>query len=191
MAVVAAEGFINELTELSGMRAASGLHDATTSSTLASLSRLLELAEEQQGSLLLKYQLASQILSGRTFDPGCNPFQDFASLIKLRNLLVHFGPNDDFQEDGKGLATGNKHPRVVVALQQRGIAIRPQVGIISSWFDTLGTAKLADWACETAINMIMAVVDMNPPMVANFSLNMWAERAHRNSKDAKSEPNGG
>src|SRR5262249_31973318 len=147
--------------------------DAAANHTLASLSRLLGLVEDEHGNLLLKYQLAGQILSGRTFDPGCNPFQDFASLVKLRNLLVHFGPKDDFQEDTEGRTTGNKHPKVVVALQQRGLAERPQPGTIVSWFDTLGTAELAAWACETALNMILAVVDLTPSIFAEFSPDMW------------------
>ncbi len=73
MAVVAAEGFINELAESAGMMAQCGLGDVEANNKLASLSRLLELVEEEHGGLLLKYQLASQILSGRTFEPGCNP----------------------------------------------------------------------------------------------------------------------
>ncbi len=45
-----------------------------------------------RGSILEKYQV-SLVLAGREpLAPGAEPFQSFALLIKVRNLLVHFRP---------------------------------------------------------------------------------------------------
>ncbi len=45
-----------------------------------------------RGSILEKYQIALGLAGRLPFSPGAEPFQSFALLIKLRNMLVHFRP---------------------------------------------------------------------------------------------------
>jgi hypothetical protein len=190
MSAVAAEGFINELAEAArvldrepgspggapgrpgqpGQASVGGdasvpavTEDSQARAKLANLARLLGEVEESRGTVQLKYQIASLALSGRTFDPGMNPFQDFDTLVEVRNLLVHFRPRDKFATDHEGFVTGNEHPRSVRALQQRGLAKRPEEDSLHSWSGTLMTREMADWACSTALEMILAIVRLVPP----------------------------
>jgi hypothetical protein len=171
MAVVAAEGFINELAEAAQLfDGEPGVPSGGSNRLgLTSLGRLLRGIEDERGSIQLKYQVASLALTGSTFDPGMNPFQDFDTLVNLRNLLVHFRPWDTVK-DGGGI-TGNRHPKLVRSLQQRGLARTPAPNTIETWSATVMTAGVADWACAAALDMIVAVVERIPsgPTRVSFS----------------------
>src|SRR5439155_18734314 len=80
----------------------------------------LQEIEESRGSLSLKYLIASQTLSGATFDKGSNPYQDFAILINLRNDLMHLKPRDSFLQPENG-PLEIQPPRYIKGLQQRGL----------------------------------------------------------------------
>src|SRR5262245_18895906 len=94
MSVTAAEAFIKELAEVSRAERDSGNWPTMPGGLSALVDALAEL-EEQQGSLLLKYLVASILLSGKAFDRGSNPFQDFPTLTRVRNDLLHFRPLDN------------------------------------------------------------------------------------------------
>jgi hypothetical protein len=165
MSVVAAEGFINELSESALLFDSSPnlFVDDQGHEKLTAVGRLLSKIEEEHGSLQLKYHIASFALSRSTFDPGKNPFQDFDTLVGLRNLFVHFRPRDKFQCDDQGLITANEHPKLVRTLQQRGIARRPNPNSIETWSSTIMTAEVADWACTTVLQMIRSLIYLIPP----------------------------
>ena len=184
MSVVAAECFLNELGEsvctFDCMR--DNEPPDSPAGELTSLYRLLDQVEKERGGLLLKFHLAAQALSGRTFDPGKNPFQDFQALVSVRNLLVHFRPNDNFQYDEQGRVTGNKHPRLVQQLQQRGLARRPKTDTIEEWSSTLMTGELAVWACKTALEQVYAVISLLPPSGTKMFFNSWVTmREHQST----------
>jgi hypothetical protein len=56
--------------------------------------------ERSRGSTELKYLMASLSLSGQMFDRSTQPFQDFSTLMKIRNDLMHPRPLDKFDDAG-------------------------------------------------------------------------------------------
>jgi len=87
---LAAEAFINELAEAAA-RDAGGqwMTGRPGVDLLRDLADTLDEIEDAQGTVGLKYQMASKILSGRTFDAGEALFQEFATLTRIRNEIVH------------------------------------------------------------------------------------------------------
>jgi hypothetical protein len=163
LAAAAAEAFINELTELVALqRDAAYRRTNPISPSLRAFADALQAIEESHGSLVLKYLMASQTLSGSTFDKGCNPYQDFATLINLRNDLMHLKPRDTFLEPVDGLPGSIQPPRYIKGLQQRGLAHTPPKPVGMSWLNMLQTAQMSVWACDTAHNIILAVLDLIP-----------------------------
>src|SRR5229473_1538966 len=82
-AAISAETFINEIEIIAGLH----VKHFKTPGWLGALSALLEEAEKSRVSVLSKYQLAKFILSGETFPKGAMPFQGFALLVEIRNLI--------------------------------------------------------------------------------------------------------
>jgi hypothetical protein len=166
MSALSTEAFINELGPLM-MSAVSHFDEEflPEKPVVMNLGALLDEAEKGRATTAFKYQTAAVALTGRAFDTSCNPFQDFADLCSLRNLLVHLRPGDTID------AAGNIVPaeKVIRGFQQRGLTHRrPPVkgkkrdepGI--SWLNDLQTDRMAVWAYRTAVNIIAAVVDMLP-----------------------------
>jgi len=56
---------------------------------LADLATILQQLEDDHAPLGLKYQMASKVLIGKTFESDRAPFQDFMDLIRVRDDLVH------------------------------------------------------------------------------------------------------
>ena len=105
--------------------------------------------------------MAAQTLGGTPFDKGANPFQDFSTLITVRNDIMHLKPRDTLDSIAPGTATLDV-PKYVVALQQRGLARTPGPGVMMSWFNRLQTSEMAVWATKTAQAIIHAVLDLIP-----------------------------
>jgi hypothetical protein len=163
LAAATTEAFINELTELVALqRDAAHRRTNPISLPLRAFADALQEIEESRGSLALKYLIASQTLSGSTFDRGANPYQDFATLINLRNDLMHLKPRDTFLEPDNGLPGVIQPPRYIRGLQQRGLAHTPPEGVGMSWLNMLQTAQMAVWACDTADTIILAVLNFIP-----------------------------
>jgi hypothetical protein len=163
LAAAAAEAFINELTELVALqRDAAYRRTNPISLPLRAFADALQEIEESRGNLALKYLMASQTLSGSTFDKGSNPYQDFATLIHLRNDLMHLKPRDTFLEPENGLPGIIQPPGYIKALQQRALAHTPPKGVGMSWLNMLQTAQMSAWACDTAHSIILAVLNFIP-----------------------------
>jgi hypothetical protein len=111
--------------------------------------------------LLLKYLIASQTLSGIMFNKGTNPFQDFALLITLRNDLMHLKPKDQLEQADDGTPS-LRAPGYITSLQQRGLAQAVDQRVMMSWFNILQTPEMAAWACETAKQIVLAVLSFIP-----------------------------
>ena len=154
MSVASAEAFINELGDwLSQItRDDPKVDDAT----LRSVGQSLKLLEDDQGKLSVKYLVASHLL-GAPFDRGTNPFQDFQELVKVRNAIIHFKTLDTIVAAPDG-APRNKLPKLVVNLQDRGLARKLPEGMFGSWFPLLFTPELAAWACGSSLAIVRAVL---------------------------------
>ena len=106
LSAAATEAFINELAELITVMKVQ--FEAFLSNELKAFADVIDEVEESRGSLLLKYLMAAYTLRGSPFDKGTNPFQDFATLVALRNDIMHLKPKDRtvIGPDGEELARG-------------------------------------------------------------------------------------
>lgn len=159
---LATEALINELSEAAAR--ADDLHsDVPGLDTLADLAATLAMIEKAQGQIDLKYQLASKILTGKTFPPGEAPFQNFANLVTLRNELVHPRHRD------RTTVAGHVEPvsKVVRDLQQRGLTTTKgrREGDVPggmSWLNEIKSSGVAGWAYNAAREIIIALLTMLP-----------------------------
>jgi hypothetical protein len=103
-------------------------------------------------------------LAGRTFDKGVNPFQDFATLLELRNSLVHLKfdrtkggpqPNEIFVDC----------PPVVSRLRSKNVLAEFEgaSNVVTSWVNRVSTPAVARWACNVVAAMVKDIVDSIPP----------------------------
>lgn len=158
---LATEAFINEL----GVTAARVdlIPSDPGLDTMTDLAAMLDMIEKAQGQIDIKYQMASKILTGKTFPRGQAPFQDFANLMTLRNELVHPRHRD------RTTPAGHVEPvsKVVRDLQQRGLTTskgrRPgDVPGGMSWLEEIKSSGVANWAYDCARQIIVAVLTMLP-----------------------------
>lgn len=162
LAAAATEAFINELAETVALDKDHSWREFTPiSPSLRAFADALQEIEEARGSLLLKYLIASQTLSGSTFNKGINPYQDFATLVNLRNDLMHLKPRDTFIHS-EGGSTLVQPPKYIKNLQQRGLARPSEKSVSMSWLNIIQTAEMAIWSCDTAYNIILAVLEFIP-----------------------------
>ena len=92
-------------------------------------------------SILHKYQIALLLAGKDRFPPGVPPYQDAASVVKLRDCLVHYKPEWD-DETGQ-------HQKLEDRLRGK-FALSPYAPTGSLWFphQCLG-AGCAQWAVDT------------------------------------------
>jgi hypothetical protein len=159
LSAASTEAFINELGELVAMKKVR--LEGSPSRELLAFADVIAEIEESRGSLLLKYLMAAQTLGGSPFIKGMNPFQDFATLVTLRNDIMHLKPKDK-SVTGCGRVESVSHPKYIVGLQQRGLARSPPSDVDMSWFNSLQTAEIAIWAVDTARAIILAVLALIP-----------------------------
>jgi hypothetical protein len=149
-AVAATEAYINEVSHL--VKQDSYLYPDTP---LVDFGAEMSQAVANKVSIEEKYLVASKLL-GQPFQKGKKPFQDLVTLIAVRNLLVHMTP----------VPSG-----VIANLEQVGIATKRATfhnylgedEPMGSQVDALSNPTAARWACETASNTIVALMDMFPP----------------------------
>jgi hypothetical protein len=155
---VAAEAFINEIGELASQPdAASRGLGLTDPDEVKSLARLLSEVEDSRGSTNLKFLIGKLALVGQTFDKGVNPYQDLATLLELRNSLVHlkFDRWDSLDEV--------VHPPVVSRLRSKNcLAEFEGESVIASWVTCVSTPAVARWACNATAAIVKDVVDSIP-----------------------------
>jgi len=175
MSALAVEAFINELAEAADM-AQIGREGITSAALdkLQDLANALKEVEASQGSVTLKYQIASLILSGGTFQRGSSPFQELAQLVALRNLLVHLKPGDRHSSSGHVEPTQS----LIRDFQQRGYTRtrgrkdRDPLGGMS-WLQEIQTVQMVDWAYNAARSIIATVgkaIPTDPPRTAGIEM---------------------
>ena len=156
VAAAAAEAFINELADhaLIWREAASDWAPAAVSAELYAAALAIQQSESSNGSVIDKYLLASAQLPGDRLTKGAPPFQEFVLLSRLRDAIMHTKPAHD--EDG------HAGTQVTDALAQRGIAIKLDPNVGFSWFNRIEVPAVAQWACETARAIILALLNQIP-----------------------------
>jgi hypothetical protein len=174
---LAAEAFINELPEAAS-RDAYGIRDLRlpAAPVLDDLATTLNAMEQAHERIQSKYDAARKILTGRAFDHGARPFQDFNDLMKLRNDLVHPRHLD------QTTALGHTEPAspVVRDLQQRGLTRTrgrsrddPMGGM--SWLSEIYCGRMAAWAHKAARDVIAELIRELPGHER-----LWAMTSFRN-----------
>jgi hypothetical protein len=177
LAAAATEGFINELAETVRIEQErpklysvwppliffADAHDELENS---------KEKDKRRGSTGEKYLAAAEKLSGSAFKKGDQPYQDFATLMRLRDLHMHLRPQD---RDGPIAHGPGEEPTITIirpegriafikSLMAKGLTWKcdddTEVG--ASWLNLLQTASMADWACRAALNMIRAILGMIP-----------------------------
>jgi len=154
IAAAAVEAFLNELAHhVEVIRASASSAREAISPQLATCSSVLQDLEDSRASVKSKYLMASLVLSGRSFEKGQDPFQDFAKLIDLRNEIMHAKP-----------VTGDEHrgTKIATALERRGVAKRLFPDVSTDWFHILESPGVGAWACKTALRIIRATLAFSP-----------------------------
>lgn len=159
---MAAEGFINELATYCAAAASHEYVRSTKGPTVhQELGTTIAEIEKSKGSSLLKYLMASKILSGTMLDKGANPYQDLQDLFALRNEIVHLKLIDQAGKQVDKQMTFEM-PKLVRTFQGRGLALNSPPDIGASWFAALQTDRMAIWSCAASLNAICAILDMMP-----------------------------
>jgi hypothetical protein len=80
----AGEAFINEIGEL-------GSHAdlASEPAEVRNVATLIQEVENAKGRTTLKFHVAKLAITGKIFEKGSQPFDEFSLLMKLRNSLLH------------------------------------------------------------------------------------------------------
>ena len=143
MAAVAAEAFISEFAFVLASHRLTG-----KGAELARVGAILEQLEASRIQVTEKFNIASQLLPGKPYNAGSQPFQSFVQLIRLRNYLAH--PKVLSQPPGwfsffvnNGLVTqgpDTEHP-------------------IPFWTFQLQNKRSASWACRAAARIILDIID--------------------------------
>lgn len=145
---MALEAFINEFADIAQ---APLLDPHYSTGAVKSVAALLSGADSERFTVQLKYDLALVALTGRPFDRGNKPYQDFDTLIKVRNALVHLKA-ERWEEDS---------PSPSPPFFQR---LKP--GIINplgvSWVTRISTRGFAKFCCNTTVDMVQSVLTAVP-----------------------------
>ena len=152
-AAAAVEAYINEATHLIEQDI-DVYTDAAQYGWLVDFAGQMTKAVAGRRSLAGKYLLASKLL-GQPFNKEHEPFLSLTALIDTRNWLVHLTPTP---------------PPAIANLEQLGIAAkrgtfrnyRGEDEPVGSQVDALANAQVAKWACDAAVTIIVAVMDMFP-----------------------------
>lgn len=153
MSVTALEAFINERISINIQilknRIAMKLADSAEKNQL----KILEMLKEQD--LVTKYRMMPILLWQKAFDESRPPFQDFVSLVSIRNDIIHYKmPFYDEQ---------NQKPKWARKLEEKQIllpqpVIHPPEPIPDEghriWIDEICTLKGAKWAYNTSCRMM-------------------------------------
>ncbi len=117
--------------------------------------------EDDRSPTLCKYSTATSILSGNTFDKGGKLYYDFTLLFSVRDALIHIKAIDQAGPQ-EGEKTTFTMPDFVKTFQRRRLAKPSKKDLGASWLDALETDNMASWACDTALNMMLAVLGLIP-----------------------------
>ena len=88
-AAASLEAFLNESVYLAE-------NTRSAQSIISTFAQVIGDAEDAKAQIQAKFQLANLILTGRSYDKGAPPYQDFSDLCAVRNALMHGKSNELF-----------------------------------------------------------------------------------------------
>jgi hypothetical protein len=142
--VISLEAFLNEMRE-SAEDNASMDYEPEAVIVFAHMMRDMEAA-----SLETKFIMSSWVLTGKSMSRAAQPFQDFSSLIALRNQLVHFKPSEIVA--GPIVNTEEVNRKRLKKLESKNL-VAPAM-YQGSWVYHATTKAVAEWSCKTASEMV-------------------------------------
>lgn len=153
MSATALEAFVNERIAVNLQVVKNRIAMKLADSVEKSSKKILEMLKEQD--LVTKYRMMPILLWQKSFDESRSPFQDFASLVSIRNDIIHYKmPFYDEQ---------SKRPKWVNILEGKGIflphpIVHPPAPVPDEgyriWIDEICTLKGAKWAYNTSCRMM-------------------------------------
>jgi hypothetical protein len=146
--VVALEAFMNEMTEYAN-ESVSTLA-ASVPPEVKLFAQVMTDAEESRAKFESKLSLGKWILSGKNLDRGAQPYQDLGLLIRLRNDLVHFKPNDRFV---LGTPIEEGHKALIQRFGNKNILANNK-SMAGDWTYLVQTKAVAEWSCRTAAQVV-------------------------------------
>jgi hypothetical protein len=172
------EAFLNESIEL----ADDCISDPTEPQIVSAFAQLMSDFERSHISLQSRFQLAHWMLTGKPYGKDAPPYRDFSLLLRVRNALVHFKADAalEFPETGQAPAAPNSYS-VLVSLRSKGILAELEPGIQAPWIFSIGTKAAAEWACDSAAQMVF-------DFLANLPQSKWRgilELCYRSSFSAQ------
>lgn len=106
--------------------------------------------------------MAKWIFSGKGFDKGAAPYQDFSLLVATRNSIVHAKPLDKYEwTDERTLDLVNPI-RILDRLAAKKLTREVPDNVKLSWLSKINTLAMAAWACDTARDMVRSIAAIIP-----------------------------
>ena len=150
-AVISVEAFFNEAAELANLMTSGVSREPEVVLTFA---QFMSTAEKSRLSLEAKILMSNWIMTGKSMNRGEQPYQDFALLLKVRNELVHFRPNEIFPDSSLSTdAIDNSNNPVLEKLRSKQVLATGMQGI-QSWTSWMETKAMAEWSCNSASNIV-------------------------------------
>lgn len=172
----AIEAFINEVPEIARINTSQELW-------MPSLKKLGADWKQEKSFTLIRKKLNSIFdqLTGSQYDAGSPPFQNFETLVELRNAIAHTKPLESFDWNSANQITpGSSHP-ILEKLPINILANLPQDASSAQEFPLplplrIGTQAAAKWACNTTVNLVDAVVKSIPASQYRTTMEEYQEQ---------------
>jgi hypothetical protein len=173
LAVVSAEAFINELPYIAEPWAAHEGDQKAAPGWIGALNSILLDAERSHSSIQTKFMFAKFIMTGTGFDRGGSVFQQFETLIDVRNFVVHAKPReakltreektDEYSWEQPGFIARLRDSKVLSDAQERETIRRLRAGSLETNVTSfIFRREIATWACETVSNVVIELLDAIP-----------------------------
>jgi hypothetical protein len=158
-AAASLEAFINELADKAAEKPVLLDHPES----VRNLAVLLKELEETRASTRLKFMITKLVFTGKIFDKrdkDDQTYQDFLLLSKLRDSLIHLKPQDEviIKRDG---TSETKVPKFMKEINKDLLADFDEK-VIASWVSRISTRAMAEWACNTAAEMVSSIIVILP-----------------------------
>lgn len=149
----AGEAFLNEIVDLAEQQSLFIPQAGPEPREVVDLVALLTEAERSRATVGLKLLIGKLALSGSTYDRGGLPFQDFATLMSLRNALLHLKSESIGENETGDLSV--EHPSVIERLRAKNVLAKvDDENALASWIHLVSTPAVAKWACNATANIV-------------------------------------
>lgn len=162
----AAEVFINEVGALA-------VQDAERIDSKSSVALFVKLWSElgSRTSAKAKFILAKTILTDEPYDQQAPPFQDYTTLLTLRDELLHM-PKPEATYIDEGSIKTKPWQFVEDNLGSRNLLAECDPAD-KGWLYQVTTKAMAHWACETIEAMVKSLIQTMPQSLLAGSLEMF------------------